>query len=412
MSRRLFWSRQWQSWTRTWTRRPRARHRTAPRLEALERRLNLAAVLVVETVDAYWLIEEPTFDSLAPSASADELWGGELSGSAGFDEIGLALPEAVSPTNSNGEPLNATEAKLTESLLADLYYSEPDFFYEDVLAITFFNDTSMDVLIDSGLFDGGDATDSFSNSDLFASEFFDNSEFAINLDETTPSDQQADLVEPSNSADESVEPENETVLKLNDLAKAAENSDVFAAAKAEVASWSKRLELEPLVKANTRQSIAEEAWAAVIAQPRSLAASPDATETLPQSSRGESLRDSVFLTSVVAKSVPEETIAVREVTKLESFFAKFPLLSFGDGRASVLRLGRDSGDDHAAKASDGDDPVAPDASSSLSYSQWASLFGVLSLCGASLWQNRSSDGRGTQTTPFESKNNGKRPVAC
>lgn len=111
---------------------------------------NLSGVLVVETVDAYWLIEDPTFDSLAPTASADTLHGDSLLANPGHDEIELGLPANIAPAAASGGALNTSESEMAWMLLNDLWDSEPDFFYEDVLAMTFFSDTSMDTLIDSG----------------------------------------------------------------------------------------------------------------------------------------------------------------------------------------------------------------------------------------------------------------------
>ena len=402
MSRATFWSRQWKSWNQTKTCRPRAQRRTAARLEALEQRLNLAAVLVVETIDAYWFIDEA---SLAPAASADELWGGELSGSAGIDDIGLGLPKSVSPTASNGGTLTAAQAGLTDSLLAELWITEPDFFYEDVLAVTFYSDASMDALIDSGLYDGSSSADSFSNSDLLAGDVLGNAGF-------TTDDQQGLFIEPLTVANKSNESSSAVALNRNDT----ESSDVFAAARAEVASWSQRLEAESLMQVRSSRAVADDAWAAVIGQSRSIAASNTSPEVLPPSSRDDALRASALSLTDSATSAPQETVAVRETTKLESFIAKFPSLGFGGSRSSLLRFVRGSEGAHAANVSEGDDPTTDDpttddANDSLSYSQWASLFGAVSLFGASQWRTSNSDRRERPMTPFRAKDSGKRPVA-
>ena len=404
MSRATFWSRQWKSWNQTKTRRPRAQRRTAARLEALEQRLNLAAVLVVETIDAYWFIDEA---SLAPAASADELWGGELSGSAGVDDIGLGLPKSVSPTASNGGTLTAAQAGLTDSLLAELWITEPDFFYEDVLAVTFYSDASMDALIDSGLYDGSSSADSFSNSDLLAGDVLGNADFASNNAGFTTDDQQGLFIDPLTVANKSNESRSAVALNRNDT----ESLDVFAAARAEVASWSQRLEAESLMQVSGSRAVADDAWAAVIGQSRNIAASNTSTEVLPPSSRDDALRASALSLAVSATNSSQETVAVREATKLESFIAKFPSLGFGGSRSSLLRFVRGSEGAHAANVSEGDDPTTDDANDSLSYSQWASLFGAVSLFGASQWQTGNSDRREKPVTPFRAKDSGKRPVA-
>lgn len=397
MSPALFWSSQWQNWSRTRTRRPRAQRPAAFRLETLEQRLNLAAVLVVETIDAYWFIEEA---SLAQTASADELWGGELSGSAGGDDIGLGLPKSVSPAASNGGTLTATQAGLTDSLLAELWNTEPDFFYEDILAVTFYSDASMDALIDSGLYDGSSSADSFSNSDLFAGDVLGNAGF-------TTDDQQDLFIEPLTAANKSNESSSAVALNRDDT----ESSDVFAAARAEVASWSQRLEAESLMQVSGSRAVADDAWAALVGQSHSIVASNAPTEVLPPSSRDDALRASALSLAVSATNSSQETVAVREATKLESFFAKFPSLGFGGSRSSLLRLVRGSEGAHAANASNGDGPTTDDANDSLSYSQWASLFGAVSLFGASQWRTGNSDRRERPVSPFRAKDSGKRPVA-
>ena len=343
MSRSSFWLCPWHSWTRTWTRRQRAQRRTAFRLEALEQRLNLAAVLVVETIDAYWFIEET---SLAPAASSDELWGGGLFGSAAVDDIGLGLPKSVSPTASNGGTLNASEAGLTDSLLAELWYTEPDFFYEDVLAVTFYNDTSMDALMSSGLFDGSSSADSFSNSDLFAGDVLGNADFASPSGGLATDDQHDLFNEPLTAANKSNASSNTVALNRNDI----ESSDVFAAARAEVASWSQRLEVEPLVQAYGSRAVAEDAWAAAIGPSSNIIANNATTEALPPSVRDDALRLSAALLSDSTTNPQQETVAVREASKLESFFAKFPSLGLGGSRSSLLRFVRDSEGAHEEQA--------------------------------------------------------------
>ncbi len=404
MSRMSSWSSLWQSRIH----RPRVQRGTASRLEALEQRLNLAAVLVVETVDAFWLIEEPDYDSLAPAASADELSGDDLAGSAGFEEIGLELPQSVSPTTANGGALNAPEAQLAESLLSELWYSEPDFFYEDVLAVTFYDHTSMDALIDSGMFDDAVETDPFSNADLFASDFAGDSDVTNSGGGTVKVDQQVLGFVPQ-ASNELGQLTHAVALNAGD----SEISDIVAAAKAEVASWSKRLETDPFLQLNTVPAVAVDILLAASAPTRNLTASPSVTDVLPPNSHEDSLRDSGWQNAAAAANARQEEVAVREMTKLESFFAKFPSLGFGSSRSSMLRFVSDTSDAQTADdAAESNNSVPGDASRSLSYSQWASLLGVASLFGASQWRAGGNDQRETPAAPFRAKDNSKRPVAC
>ncbi len=131
----------------------RSHRRSASRVETLESRLNLAAVLVVETVDAYWLFDD--VDTLVAETSTD------------------------TSTVNRGSDRAAQEKQVIDELVAELIATE-GYSSDDILSITYVDDTTSDELIAQGFFEDGE----FSDADLegFA-EFTDLSGFedATNL---------------------------------------------------------------------------------------------------------------------------------------------------------------------------------------------------------------------------------------
>ena len=412
MSRMLSWSSRWQCWTRS-TRRSRTKRHTTSRLEALEARLNLAAVLVVETADSYWLIEEPSSDSLAPASQADDLCGEDYGGgcwendSSWDDGLTHELPSSVTPVTSNGQALDATKATLTNSLLAELWSSEPDFYYEDVLSVKLYDGTTMDALMSSGLFDDG-GSDSFNS---LASQTSDHL-VASNSGNTASSNTQSasNNFGLTNAVSNGSAKQNSAVTVKADE---SDNADLLAAAKAEVASWSKRVEAESVVMSNAGQAAKMETLASTETTSQTIAASQVTIETLAPSSRDESVSDTAALATIESASTSPTTVVAREMTKLESFFAKFPTFGIVSGSSSMLRFVRGTGDAKQTTSAESDDgnPSTEIENDSLSYSQWASLFGTVSLLGTSLWRNGNNDSRDS-LPPFRSKDDRKRPVVC
>lgn len=123
--------------------KPAPRHgwRAAVVLESLELRLNLSAVLIVETVDAYWLYDD--VDSLIKAASD-----------------GQAENCSLSDPSSDFTPL---ELQVIDGLVAELIASE-GYNDNDILAITYVDDTTSDELISNGYFDDFEATDTLGDS--------------------------------------------------------------------------------------------------------------------------------------------------------------------------------------------------------------------------------------------------------
>ena len=412
MNRMLSWSSRWQSWTKS-TQRSRIRRCATSRLEALEARLNLAAVLVVETADAYWLIEEPSSDSLAPSSQADDLYGEDYGGGCWEDDLfvdyGLAqeLPSSVTPVTSNGHALDATKATLTSSLLAELWSSEPDFFYEDVLSVKLYDGTTMDALMSSGLFDDG-GSDSFNSP---SSQTSDRPIASNSSNTATSSTQSASSNFSLANAISNGSAKQNSAVTVN--ADESDNADLLAAAKAEVASWSKRVEAESVAMSNVGQAAKLETLASAENASQTIAASQVTIETLAPSSRDDSVSDAAALATIESVSTSPTTVVAREMTKSESFFAKFPTFGIVSGTSSMLRFVRGTGDTKqttSAESGDGN-PSTEIENDSLSYSQWASLFGTVSLLGTSLWRNGNNDSRDSLPS-FRSKDDRKRPVVC
>lgn len=402
-----FW-RCWQSGPSCHVSRPRARHRSASRLETLERRWNLSAVLVVETVGAYWLIEDPTFDSLGPTASADTLHGESQSANPGHDEIEMGLPIDIAPEAASGEALSAAESDIAWTLLNDLWNSEPDFFYEDVLAITFFPDTTIDVLIDSGMFDDNSDTASFRNSQCLTSDFLSNTDvFGASGNDFL------DFTPQSSSESAKFISQSDNLSAEDFVADETKTTDVIAAAKAEVASWSQRLDAQIFTLPGAAPATTEESAMAAVLPTRAVVRSNPTFELATRKDIETVARDApVAKLAEVAQPTINPAVSTNETQSLDSFFSRFPsVLENSSGRSSKLRLV--DGEPVSAAENSNEAPAdGQDASASWSYSQWTSLVGVAGLSAASLWKSdvtESVDKHSTLT--LRAKPNGKRPVA-
>lgn len=376
--------------------RPRARRRAALRLETLEQRLNLAAVLVVETVDAYWLIEDPEFSSLTPAASSDALHG-----DGGHDEAAMGLPSDVALAAASGDSLNSAESNLAWSLLNELWDTEPDFFYEDVLAMTFYSDTTMDSVLASGLFDdSSDLGSSFEEDFVTNDFFFDDTDLngsAGNDFLDFEPDSSSDFADSSFATDEALPAEAETLV--------AETSDVLDLAKVEVASWSQRLDAQSFALPGASRSVADETSMAAVVPTKFIIANDPKFDPTTRASDEPAVREvPPAPVTAAARTIHESAVAPTETRSIDSFFSRFPTL-FGLRASRSVRAPLAHGESDSADGST--DPVEADAT--WSYSQWASLVGVAGLTAASLWTPNVTD---TATSPFRTKSNGKRPVAC
>ena len=114
-------------------------------LEALEMRLNLSAVLVVETVDAYWLYDD-----------ADALLKATAEGQAVDSK----------PYNASSD-FTPQELQVIDGLVAELIASE-GYTDSDILSISYIDNTTSDELIAEGYFDGGFFDDVAESTGQFA----------------------------------------------------------------------------------------------------------------------------------------------------------------------------------------------------------------------------------------------------
>lgn len=375
--------------------RPRARRRAALRLETLEQRLNLAAVLVVETVDAYWLIEDPEFSSLTPAASSDALHG-----DSGHDEAAMGLPSDVALAAASGDSLNSAESNLAWSLLNELWDTEPDFFYEDVLAMTFYSDSTMDSVLASGLFDDSSDLGSSFENDFVANDFFDDTDLSGSAGSDFldfGSEPSSDFADSSFATDEALPVEAEALM--------AEESDVLDLAKAEVASWSQRLDAQSFALPGASRSVADETSMAAVVPTKFVIANDPKFDPAARASDEPAVREvPPASASAAARSIQESAVTPTETRSIDSFFSRFPTF-FGMRVSRSERVPLARGESESADGSS--DPVEADAT--WSYSQWASLVGVAGLTAASLWTPNAPD---MAAAPFRTKSNGKRPVAC
>lgn len=131
---------------------PRPGRRAGTWLETLERRLNLAAVLVIETSDAFWLYDD--VDSLVAAAAE-----GSVADSMPSDPYSEFTPQ---------------ELQVIDELVAELIATE-GYSDDDILAITYLDDTTSDELIAGGFFDDplfdGDFTNDFDATPDFTGDF-------------------------------------------------------------------------------------------------------------------------------------------------------------------------------------------------------------------------------------------------
>ncbi len=131
---------------------PRKGWRAGVVLEALEIRLNLSAVLIVETVDAYWLYDDA--DALLKAAAEGQ----------GAD---------CNPSNADSD-FTSQELQVIDGIVADLIASE-GYTDSDILSITYIDDTTSDELIAEGyfydaFFDVGVVTETLPDSSVSAGQ--------------------------------------------------------------------------------------------------------------------------------------------------------------------------------------------------------------------------------------------------
>ena len=329
---------------------PRKGWRAGIVLEALEIRLNLSAVLIVETVDAYWLYDDA--DALLKAAAE-----------------GQAVDS--NPCNA-GSDVTPQELQVIDGLVADLIASE-GYTDSDILSISYIDNTTSDELIAEGYFDNG---------------FFDDGV----VEETLPDS--AGITDRVGTAVDLIDVSN----KLSNLTGAAGTDTISLSDSDQLIEANARLRDQlTAVAVNAALPVIE---AALDASPIDQAASPiRATEIhsdLNDSSTKLDNREEVAEArkmpppSLVTKA---EAVAISAVTQLASAserilpFAKFP-------SAELARVGIVSGLEYATtfwspkSASNTDDStnLESDDLFQFSYSQIAAAFGASGLAVAH-WLN-------------------------
>ena len=216
----------------------RAGGRSMRSLEQLELRLNLSAVLVVETADSYWLIEEPNFglssadasDTVTDASDCNDWYFG--SNQSAYDETGSSfltddemLASLLSAVSTDKVLTDAESQQMSDMLSELLVYG--DFAPEDIWSISLVSNSTIDDLETSGFFD-----DSFVPDSLFANDFLnaDSENFSVSVDFTDESTS-------SNSSESEVVANRDDSLSTSDepdsVLIGAAGSDVIVASRFE-----------------------------------------------------------------------------------------------------------------------------------------------------------------------------------
>jgi hypothetical protein len=318
----------------------------------------------------------------------------------------MGLPAELAPAAASGGALNSAESDLAWSLLNELWDSEPDFFYEDVLAMTFYSDTTMDSVLAGGLFDDSGESGSFNDGEFFVNDFFDDSSFngsAGNDFLDFEPEASSDFADSSFTSDFDVAGD-----------EVADATDLLASAKSEVASWSQRLNAQPFAMPGAARGFADEGAMAAVVPVRFAATGEPVFVPVSRADVESSPRETAPRQVVpAARPIQESAVVSPETKTLDSFFSRFPsVLGLSAPRSSVLKLAQ--GD--RGSSTDGDNNALPDSDAvnePWSYSQWTSLLGVAAFSAASLWKTGATDRAESRSAqPFRTRSNGKRPAAC
>ncbi len=343
---------------------PRRGWRAGVVLEALEIRINLSAVLIVETVDAYWIYDD-----------ADALLKAAAEGQAAD----------CNPSNADSD-FTSQELQVIDGIVAELIASE-GYTDRDILSITYIDDTTSDELIAEGYFYDG---------------FFDEVVVTETLPDSAVSAGQAEtadvLIDVSNTLSNLTGAAGTDTISLGD-------GDLLIEANAQ-----SRDQLTALV-ANAVLPVIE---ATLDAPPVDQASSPiRAAEThsglknrLPKLENYEDVAKGrkVFQPSLAMKA---EAIAISAVTQLANAselllpFAKFPSAGLaGVGFVSGLEYATTFWSPQSASNTDDSTNLESDDHFPFSFSQIAAAFGASGLAVA-YWLNSQRE--------FESASSVKQP---
>lgn len=395
----------------------RAGSRSLRRLEQLECRLNLSAVLVVETADSYWLIEEPNFGLPAATASdavtdtsglSDSLCGldSTVIGSAGSDFLtdDESLASLLSAVSSD-KVLTKFESQQMSDMLSELL-AYGDFTTQDVWSISLVSNSTIDGLETSGYFDDGSSS---SADSLFASDSFssDSEDFNVSADNTSTTSDTGE----SNSSTNRSNSRSTNGLSNTVLTGAAGSDFIFVSRFEQFESESSEREWNSQTNSVTSsQMTADRATRLLPSELAELVLNDRMRETnATDAVAGEIEANGNFRQR---QRVAQNGDVTTEATNLnvDRLFTRF--------QSDTLELTSLSRAVRYLKAVSGiansDDSTSSDATgedSGWSYAQMASLVGTISLTLAS-WHQRSERDHFGNAVPLKSRSPRKEPVAC
>lgn len=393
----------------------RAGGRSMRSLEQLELRLNLSAVLVVETADSYWLIEEPNFglpladasDAVTDASDCNDWYFGW--NQSAYDETGSSfladdetLASLLSAVSTDTVLTDAESQQMSDMLSELLVYG--DFAPKDIWSISLVSNSTIDDLETSGYFD-----DSFEPDSLFANDFFssDSESFSTADNNESTSSDASELEVTANRNDSlSTSDESESVLT------GAAGSDVIVAPRFEPVDQ-QGVSSEFNSPANATTSSKGLADRATLSLPTELA-------NLVQRDRSQNLNTVTSASDMIATPANchqhpragKNAAANVEADKLnvDQLFARF--------QSETLELTSLSGAVHYFKAVRGvassDDAASGDVigeNSGWSYAQMASLVGTISLTLAS-WHQRTDRDRSEDAVLLKNRPLRKEAAAC
>lgn len=333
-------------------------------LEALEIRLNLSAVLIVETVDAYWLYDD-----------ADALLKAAADGQA-----------VDSKTCSVGSDFTSQELQIIDGIVAELIASE-GYTDSDILSISYIDNATSDELIAEGYFDDGFFDDG-APTETASAVAESTGKSAASVAPIDVSDKLSNLIEAA--ATDTISP-NDDELLIEANARLRDQLTVPVANT-----------VQPVIEANLEASpIDQSAFPIRVAEFRAVL--NDSSSKLENHEEVAEARK-MMRPSLVTKS---EAVAISAVTQLASTselilpFAKFP--ATGLARAGVvagLEYATTFWSSQSASNTDDSTNLESDDLFQFSYSQLAAAFGASGLAAAH-WLNSKRD--------FESASSLKRP---
>ena len=415
MNLRLIWNEK-LAWLFAAKSRPPRRRRVLGALESLEARVNLSAILVVETANAYWVIEDDSYGAAAnhantsgddgdggsnnlevlPYATTDLLVSpnGELAHAEKSSQLEDADDNDATPNDSSRSLAQAggsslitgnasvshtdtptekttTDVTVTNTLLNRLF-ADTGITNADVVSVRLLPNVSLEDLVESEN-DSGDNTTDRSGSDNASAE---------SSSSRTP---RSTLLTATSGA--SATPASAT--SPNDQPTSKPPETAAASSAGNLVTW-----LRTYFQKNKPKSAAD--------------------SDQPELGNADSTDPSEHARIVILNAAfPQVAAMTAVVANVDQLFAKFQLERADDtGSVSALRYLRNVVD--AGEMEDGSDTGSDaGASFSLSYSQWASLASVVALASGALSKKPPCESRDEdRLPPFRARTETKLRVAC